>query len=120
MTDMITRTPDDALDAEYVESWMRSTDEPELRDIFAGFDGEWWQVIVPVAEFLRDEPLESLLDEGMTAALTDIPGTDVVAHEDREVWVVSGDVSGEALVGAAADFVDEIAARVRAYLDEAG
>jgi hypothetical protein len=118
MTDVITKTPAEELEDETQEAWVRSTDEPEIRDVYASFDGEWWQVVVPVAEFLREDPLESRLIDGVTAALQEVADVDVVEQEDREVWLVSGSPSGEALVGAAADIIDELAPAARSYLDE--
>jgi hypothetical protein len=57
---------------------------------------------VAVAEFVRDGPLETELREQMAAALEAVDGVGSVWEEDREVWIVTGTPSGEALVDAAA------------------
>jgi hypothetical protein len=44
----------------------------------------------------------------------------MVWEDDREVWGVTGTVSGEALIRAAASVVDHLADRARAYLDSSG
>jgi hypothetical protein len=53
-------------------------------------------------------------------ALRAVDGADRVWEDDREVWGVTGTVSGEALVRAAAGVVDHLADRARAYLDSLG
>jgi hypothetical protein len=80
----------------------------------------YWSVEVSLAEFLREEPLESELRRQMATALEAVPGAEVVDEEDRESWFVSGSPSGEALVRAAGQVVDQLAARARAYLDSLG
>jgi hypothetical protein len=56
-----------------------------------------WHVTVWVMEFVRDEPLEGELRRRVGAALRKVSGVKKVAEEDREVWVVDGAPSGEAL-----------------------
>ena len=103
------------------ESWERSVDDRDLRGVSAVRitlgEQPYWSVVVAVAEFLREDPLESELRQQMAAALRAVPGVDVVAEEDRELWYVSGAPSGEALIRAAAQVVDHLADRARAYLD---
>lgn len=54
------------------------------------------------------------------AALRAVVGAEMVWEDDREVWGVTGTVSGEALIRAAASVVDHLADRARAYLDSSG
>ena len=62
---------------------------------------EWpWSVFVAVAEFVREEPLETELAEAVAEALGTVPGVTDVVHEDREVWVVDGTPRGSDLVAA--------------------
>lgn len=105
-------------EADLQEVWQRLTDDPEIRGIeVARIDHVGgWQVAVWLAEFLRDEPLESELRQGMAAALGAVPGVTGVVEEDREVWLVTGMPSGRALTEAAAGVVDGLADRARAYL----
>jgi len=120
MTDDVRRVPDDEVDGD--EGWERLTDDPDVRGVEAVKVGEeeWpWQVIASVAEFLREDPLETELRERMAAALRAVPGVTDVAEEDREVWIVDGEPSGEALVRAAASVVDDLAPRARALMDAA-
>ena len=120
MVGEIRRVPDDEVDGE--AAWERLTDDPDVRGVEAvklGGVREWtWQVGVFVAEFLRDDPLEDELRQGMDEALRAVPGVADVAEEDREVWIVDGDPSGEALARAAAAVVDRLAPRARASIGE--
>lgn len=45
-----------------------------------------WRVVVAVAEFIREEPLESELVTGVETALRSGVGVTNVWHEDREQW----------------------------------
>lgn len=120
MTDEFWRRPAAELDEGCEESWERLTDEPDIRWVGAGkiTVGEfpYWSVTVAVAEFLLDDPLEGELRQQMAAALGAVDGAESVWEDDREVWGVTGTVSGEALVRAAAGVVDHLAARARAYI----
>ena len=113
----VRRVPDDEVDGE--EGWDRLIDD-DVRGVEAikVGDGEWsWQVILAVAEFVREDPLESELRERMVGTLRAAPGVTAVAEEDREVWIVNGQPSGEALVRAAARVVDDLAPRCRAFME---
>ena len=115
MSDEIRRLSADEMDGD--EGWIRETDEPDLRDLDAARDGDEWRVTVPLAEALGDEPLDAELREGMAVALTAVPGVAEVAEEDREVWLVFGEPSGEDLLRAAATVVDGLADRARDHLE---
>ena len=69
--------------------------------------------VISLADFTaglqREDPLESELRQQMATALRAVPGVDVVAEEDRELWYVTGAPSGEALIRAAAQVVDHLA-----------
>ena len=110
------RLPDEEVDG--AEGWERLTDEPEVRGVEAtrhDVDNEWtWSVGVWVMEFIREDPLESEIRDAILAALFAVRRVTAVAEEDREVWIVAGEPSGEALVRAAADVVDTFADRARA------
>jgi len=119
MTDSVQRLPDSEVDGE--EGWDRLTDEPEIRGVEALLSdsgGKWpWQVTIWVAEFLREDPLQSELHQGLDRALRAVPGVLDVANEDTEVWVVAGTPTGDALVAAAAQVVDTLADRAREHID---
>jgi hypothetical protein len=122
VSDEIRRVPSAELDgAASDEGWERSVTDPDLRGVSAyriTLDEQaYWSVGVAVAEFLREDPLESELRQQMAAALGAVPGVDVVAEEDRELWYVTGAPSGEALIRAAAQVVDHQADRAHAHLD---
>ncbi len=118
MRDEIVRVPDDEVDGE--EEWVRETDDDDVLGVDAvklEDADEWpWQVIIAVAEFVREDPLEDELRREMAAALRAVPGVTDVAEEDREVWIVNGQPSGEDLVRAAARVVDRLAPRTRAHV----
>jgi hypothetical protein len=121
MTDEIRRMPATELDDDCPESWERLTDDPDIRGVGASMitvgEQPYWSVGVAVAEFLREDPLETELRQQMTAALRAVDGAESVWEEDREVWGVTGTPSGEALVRAAAGVVDHLAARARVHAE---
>jgi hypothetical protein len=79
-------------------------------------DLSWpWQVDEWVMASVRDEPLEGEMRRAIVAALRAVPGAEAVQEGDRELWLLGGAPSGEALVLAAASVVDSFAERVRAY-----
>lgn len=103
------------------EAWVREVDDQDVRGCGAGrFDaGPWtWQVFVNLAEFVREEPLESEMRRGVDAALRSVGGVTEVAEEDREVWIVQGDPDGRELVRSVGAFLDSIADRASAHLDQ--
>ena len=115
------RVPDDECDA--LECWERDGDEPDLRlvDATRVDHYDWpWRVGAAVMEFIRVEPLESELDQAMTAALLGVLGVAAVARQDREVWTVAGSPSGEELVRAAASVVDRYLSRTRVEYESLG
>ncbi len=120
MTDDFRQLPAAELDEGCEECWERLTDDPDIRGLGAAkiTVGEfpYWTVWAAVAEFLRMDPLESELRQQMAAALRAVDGAEMVWEEDREVWGVTGTVSGEALVRGAAGVVDHLADRARAYI----
>lgn len=103
---------DDAIE----EEWLRETDEPDLRDVDVMKLSEYWQVAVAMAEFVREEPLESEMRRRLDEALRAVAGVDVVFEEDREIWGVYN-TTGAALASAAAAVLDDLAPRVRAHIE---
>ena len=118
--DGVRRVSTDELDGD--EGWERITDEPDVRGVeaikTADADPWVWSVTVTAMEFVREDPLESDLREGVSRALRSVPGVVDVAEEDREVWVVSGSPSGEDLVRAGASVVDAFADRIRSHVSD--
>jgi len=110
----IVRVPDDEVDG--AEGSERMTDQPELRNVEAIREDTNWQVHVWVAEYVREEPLESELHDRMTTALQAVPGVTLVVQEDREVWSVDGTPAGDVLLQAAADVVDDLADRAAVFV----
>ena len=124
MTDEFCQLPAAELDEGCEEIWERLTDDHDIRWVGAQKitlgEFPYWSVGVAVAEFLREDPLESDLRQQMDAALRAVDGAETVWEEDREVWGVTGSVSDEALVRAAASVVDHLAERARAHIDSFG
>jgi len=123
VSDDIRQLPAAGLGEGCEEAWERLADDSGVRSV----DGSkitlgeqpYWSVGVAVAEFLREDPLERELRQQMATALRSVDGVESVWEDDREIWGVSGTPSGEALVRAAADVVDQLAAGARAYIEPA-
>ncbi len=105
------------------ETWERVIPDPHVRELRGvgserRREGPWaWRVTVWVMEFVRDDPLEAELRRRIAAALAAVPGVTKIAEEDREIWMLQGTPSGEALVRAVAPIVDDCAPRARALID---
>ncbi|MGE0712351.1 MAG: hypothetical protein AB7N76_01615 [Planctomycetota bacterium] len=101
------------------EEWATGIDEVRGVDALKipGNEGWAWHVTLAVAEFVREEPLQSELFGAVTLALRAVPGVQEVEHMDREVWIVDGDPAGESLVRAAAHVLDRFADRTRPLLE---
>jgi hypothetical protein len=100
------------------EEWLRETDEPDVRAVSAVRNDEigGWQVVIWAMEHVRSDPLESELRRRITSALQVVTGVTSAEEQDREHWFVTGTPSGRALVEAAAQVVDDLAARTRAHI----
>ncbi|QKW33763.1 hypothetical protein HUT06_06720 [Actinomadura sp. NAK00032] len=103
------------LDSSIAEEWLRKTNEPNLRAVSASKlrEGPWWHVSVWVMEFVRTGPLELELRHRIDDALSAVTGVTSVEEEDREVWTVTGEPTGKALVEAVAQVVDDLADQTR-------
>ncbi len=107
------------LDSELLEEWERVTDDEDVLGVSAAKTNrpKWtWQVFIAVAEFVREEPLESTLVDRVTSVLGQVEGVKSVVREDREVWAIEGDAGGEGLVRAASTAVDSLAPRLREHM----
>ena len=113
----------DEEDDEVAQFWAHNLDD-ELKSVVAlrlRDEKEWpWRVELSVAEFLREEPLESEYAAAVTAALRAVRGVKAVEHEDREVWVVAGRARGRTLVSAVSDVLERLEPRIRQHLDQLG
>lgn len=99
----------DPMDDAIIEEWTRVIKNEDILGVSASkyADGDW-HVFINVAEFIREEPLESKLHQRITDSLAGIDGVVEVIHEDREVWLVRGDVTGEALVRSSSAALNEL------------
>ncbi len=116
MTEILVRRIE-PLDEEVLEEWERVTDEKDILGVGANLVAgqDWpWSVFIHVAEFIRREPLWTQLSSAITDALNGAPGVLKAVQEDREKWVVRGQVGGDVLVRAAAAVVDRLAEVTRA------
>jgi hypothetical protein len=102
-----------------LEEWERITVDHDVLGVSASRlkQAKWnWQITVSAAEFAKTPPLEPRLQEGILSALKKVKGVKSVAHEDREVWLVQGESSGEDLVRACSAVVDDLADDIRKSL----
>jgi hypothetical protein len=101
------------------EEWVRETSDPDFRNVEASKLQEMtWQVAVSLAEFVREDPLESEMRRQIDSALRSVEGVSDVEEMDREVWTIYGTPAGPDLVGAVGDVVDSLAARAHQHLAE--
>jgi hypothetical protein len=119
----VEQVPDDKRDSELAEEWMRTIADPSLRYVHGVGASRWaakskwpWRIHVWVMEAVRDDELQVELRERIAAAIRAVRGATDVAEEDREVWAIAGAPSGEALVRAVAEVVDDLAPRTLAYV----
>lgn len=102
-----------------MKEWVRVTDDPDVLGVSASPDdanvADGWQVWVNAMEFVREEPLEGELRRRIAGALRSVAGVEMAEELDREVWVVTGTPSGEALVHAVGTVVDDLADRIRSF-----
>jgi hypothetical protein len=99
------------------EDWVRVTDDEEVLGVEAFKADDQWFVVVSMAEFVREEPLESELRRGVDHAIRSVSGVTNVWEEDREQWGAEGTPSGPALVRAVSTVIDNLADRARAHID---
>ena len=100
--------------------WVNITNEPDILGVGASKESsdQYWSVFVSVAEFVRKEPLETEFRNVVNSALSRVSGVTSVEEEDREVWLVSGDVEGQDLVIATVKALRTIHPKLRAnYAD---
>ena len=67
-------------------------------------------------EFVREEPLEGVLRRRIVAALRSVGGVETAGEMDTEVWFVTGAPSGDALVWAVAEVLDDLAEQTWAQI----
>ena len=106
------------IEFEGVFLYEAQTNDPEILGVSAqpAEAQKAWYVIVTVAEFVRDEPLESKFRKLVDEALTDINGVTLVEETDREVWYVEGKVSGEVLVVNTVEALNSIYTELKEYV----
>ena len=100
-------------------SWGLFTEEEDVRSVWVSFrpdDGWPWQIDIPVAEFVREEPLETTFRTRVQDAIR-VEGITEVAEEDREVWLARGQADGEAIARAVGDVLDAMAPELEAAME---
>jgi hypothetical protein len=102
------------------EEWLYGEDD-EVRyvDVTKSEQGGI-QVSVGAAEFVREEPFESRLRAAILNAINSVDGVESAAEEDREVWFVEGEPSGEALARSVGAAIDSMYDELSAYVDSLG
>jgi len=103
------------------ELWEREIDDEddgEVRFVEAlrAPSGREWNVVAPVMEFVREEPLVGELRRRIIAALRSVEGVETADEMDTEVWLVTGTPAGSALIRAVAQVLDDLAGQTIAYV----
>jgi hypothetical protein len=99
--------------------WVNLTNEPDILGVGASREGGdlYWTVSVNVAEFIREDPLESEFRNVVVNALSSVKGVASVEEEDREVWLVEGDANGSELVHATVKALQVIYPQLKAHME---
>ena len=85
MNEEVNQVPIHPGDSEVVESWLRETDEPGVRNVNAiriesPDDITGWQVAVWTMEYVRSDPLETELRSRISDALRVVSGVTSAAE----------------------------------------
>jgi hypothetical protein len=102
------------------EAWERDIemDDGEVRFVEAlrNDAGGDWQVAAPVMELVREESIAGELRRRIAAGLRSVEGVETADEMDTEVWLVTGTPSGEALVRAVGEVLDDLADQTWPYV----
>jgi hypothetical protein len=102
------------------EEWLHGKDDDiRLVDVTKDEQGDI-QVSVGAVEFIRDEPLESRLRAAVLEAINSVEGVESAGEEDREVWFVQGEPSGESLARSVGTVINDLYDELSAYVDTLG
>jgi hypothetical protein len=99
-----------------IERWVRATDDEPVFGVAATRllgDHATWEVIVSAARHVRGEPLRSTLEQAILDHLTALPEVFDAFQEDREIWMVHGEVGADALIRACSAALDGLADALR-------
>lgn len=78
-----------------------------------------WSLCINVAEFVTQQPLEGQFRARIGAAIAAVQGVSAIEEADREVWVVAGEIAGEALVEAVLTVLLEMAGELHSAVQQA-
>ena len=102
-----------------VVTWSQFTDADDVRRVHVSFhrDANWqWEIAIPIAEFIRDEPLESEFRARVERAIRS-SGVADVTEEDRELWLARGQADGAAIARSVGAVLDAMSVELDAALD---
>jgi hypothetical protein len=105
-----------------IERWVRVTDEEPLFGVAATHvlgDRSTWEVTISAARHVRGESLRSTLEQAILGHLTALPEVFDAFQEDREIWMVHGEVGADALIQACSTALEGLADMLRASLAHA-
>lgn len=101
------------------KSWVRFADDEDVRRVIVSFqpDSDWpWEIYLPIAEFVRENPLETVFRARVDGAIR-VQGISEVAEEDRELWLARGAADGAVIARSVGDALDAISAELEAALE---
>lgn len=105
--------------ADNTVEWNNQTDDPDILGVSAMAMREHWSVTVSVAEFIREEPLESEFREAIYTSLMRVKGVTTVFENDRENWTVKGgDIEGKDLVISCVQTLHTMYPTLKAYMED--
>lgn len=102
-----------------IVTWSRFADADDVRRVHVSFhpDASWpWEISIPVAEFVRDEPFESEFRRSVDRAIR-VRGITEVAEEDRELWLARGSGDGADIARSVGDVLDEMSVELDGALE---
>lgn len=77
-----------------------------------------WSLCINVAEFVTEEPFASEFRQGIANAISAVAGVQSMEEAAADVWVVSGEPDGEALVHAVLLYLVEMSPQLQAVLSQ--
>ena len=101
------------LDEEGTRRWARYTTDSDVFGVeawsFGDVSPDWpWGLAVSVVDVLSDDDLRVKVCDRLDEALLAVPGVTEIAMEDSSIWLIAGDIGGDAVVRAVSEVLNDL------------